>query len=126
MYLLFNSFCFSFQSGSRSRIKSNKGGHSCSRLGKALFPVYSGAMRHDCLANTRAVVKEDASSEEEAKFALRIELRARTDIEEGDEITMQHLSSILGTHKRRRRIMSDYYLDCVCQVLLIISMSMTA
>ena len=37
------------------------------------------------------------------------------DIEEGDEITMQHLSSILGTHKRRRRIMSDFYLDCECR-----------
>ena len=116
-YLIFTSSCFSFQSGSRSRIKSNNGGHSCSRLGKALFPVYSGAMRHDCLANTRAVVKEDTSEGAEDKFALRIELRARVDIGEGDEITMQHLSSILGTHKRRRRIMSDNYLDCVCQVL---------
>ena len=38
------------------------------------------------------------------------------DIEKGDEITKQHVSSILGNHKRRKRIMSDFYLDCECQV----------
>ena len=37
--------------------------------------MYSGAMRHDCLANTRAVVKEDTEATD--KFALRLELRAR-------------------------------------------------
>ena len=62
----------SLQSGNRSRTKGN---HSCNRLGKALFPLYSGAMRHDCLANTRAVVKEDTEATD--KFALRLELRAR-------------------------------------------------
>ena len=44
-------------------------------MGKALFPLYSGAMRHDCLANTRTVVKEDTEATD--KFALRLELRAR-------------------------------------------------
>ena len=44
-------------------------------MGKALFPLYSDAMRHDCLANTRAVVKEDTEATD--KFALRLELRAR-------------------------------------------------
>ena len=39
--------------------------------------MYSGAMRHDCMANTRAVVKEDTTEEGENKFALRLELRAR-------------------------------------------------
>ena len=28
---------------------------------------------------------------------------------------MQHVSSVLGTHKRRRRIMSDFFLDCACR-----------
>ena len=56
-------------------MKGNRGHQSCSRLGKALFPLYSGAMRHDCLANTRAVVREDTEASD--KFALRLELRAR-------------------------------------------------
>ena len=38
------------------------------------------------------------------------------DIAEGEEITMQHVSSVLGNHKRRRRIMSDFYVDCACAV----------
>ena len=55
------------------------GGGSRSRLGKALFPLYSGAMRHDCLANTRCVVAEDTGDGGAAAggFALRLELRAR-------------------------------------------------
>ena len=28
---------------------------------------------------------------------------------------MQHVSSVLGTHKRRRRIASDFFLDCACR-----------
>ena len=71
-----NYSCNSFQTSSRSRVKSNNGRACCSRLGKALFPVYCGAMRHDCLANTRAVVKEDTDGGAR-KFALRLELRAR-------------------------------------------------
>ena len=42
-------------------------------------------------------------------------VRARRDIRRGEEITVQYLVSILGTHKRRKRLKSEYYFDCKCQ-----------
>ena len=45
---------------------------------------------------------------------FRIAVRARRDIERGEEITVQYLVSVLGTHKRRKKLKSEYYFDCNC------------
>ena len=65
--------------------------------GKALYPVFSH-INHNCLANAK--YKIDINSWE-------VQVRAQKAISKGEEITIQYLSTVLGTHKRRKRIKAD-------------------
>ena len=62
--------------------------------GKALYPIFSH-INHNCLANAK--YKIDINSWE-------VQVRAQKAISKGEEITIQYLSTVLGTHKRRKRI----------------------
>jgi len=73
--------------------------------GKALYPVFSH-INHNCLANAK--YKIDINSWE-------VQVRAQKAISKGEEITIQYLSTVLGTHKRRKRIKGEWYFDCTCQ-----------
>ena len=42
-------------------------------------------------------------------------MEARRSIKEGEELTVQYYSSYLGTHKRRRKLRSEWYFDCSCE-----------
>jgi len=61
-------------------------------------------VNHSCLGNARFSV--------DSKQHVRVE--AKQDIQEGEEITVQYYSSLLGTHKRRRRLKAEWYFDCSC------------
>ena len=76
--------------------------------GRALFPVFS-MINHDCLSNSKFQINFDGSKNP------RICVKARRDIEADEEITIQYTTSILGTHKRRKKLRSDYYFDCKCR-----------
>ena len=49
----------------------------------------------------------------EANSQIRVE--ARRSLKAGEEITVQYYTSYLGTHKRRRRLKSEWYFDCHCE-----------
>lgn len=66
--------------------------------GKALYSIFS-LINHACVANAK--FKIDASS-------WTVTVRAQKSIRKGEEITVQYLSSILGTHKRRKRIKGNF------------------
>ena len=72
----------------------NIGSAKGSCFGKALYPVFS-IINHDCYGNTK--FKVDANTWE-------VQVKAQRQIQKGEEITIQYLSTILGTHKRRKRI----------------------
>ena len=67
--------------------------------GKAIYPMFS-VINHDCLANAK--FKIDTRSWE-------INVKATRPIKKGEEITVQYISTILGTHKRRKRVKGMYY-----------------
>ena len=67
--------------------------------GKALYPIFSH-INHDCLANAK--YKIDINSWE-------VQVRAQKPISKGEEITIQYLSTVLGTHKRRKRIKGNVH-----------------
>ena len=67
--------------------------------GKALYSTFS-VINHNCLANAR--YKIDINSWE-------VQVKAQKSIQKGEEITIQYLSTILGTHKRRKRIKGLYF-----------------
>ena len=46
-------------------------------------------------------------------FAMHV--YARRAIMEGEELSVQYLSALYGTSKRRKRIKSEWYFDCSCQ-----------
>lgn len=64
--------------------------------GKALYPIFS-TMNHDCVANAK--FKIDTNSWD-------VRIKAQTFIKKGEEITVQYLSTVLGTHKRKKRLKS--------------------
>ena len=66
-------------------------------------------INHDCLSNSKFQINFDGSRNP------RISVKARRDIEAEEEITIQYTTSILGTHKRRKKLRSDYYFDCKCR-----------
>jgi len=43
-----------------------------------------------------------------------VRMEAKAEIKEGEEITVQYYSSVLGTHKRRRRLKAEWYFWCMC------------
>lgn len=101
-------------------------GQQPSRLGRAFFPIFS-RLRHDCLANAGFSIEEEEEKESlegPAGFhwagadprdeGLVLAVRAKQDIPSGEEITVQYLTSVLGTHKRRKRMSSEWHFDCAC------------
>lgn len=72
--------------------------------GKALFPIFSN-INHDCLSNAKFKI-------DQTTWAITV--KAQCDIDKGEEITVQYLTSILGSHKRRKRIRAEWYFDCQC------------
>ena len=66
--------------------------------GKALYPVFS-IINHNCVSNAK--FKIDIESWE-------VQVKAQRPIAKGEEITIQYLSTILGTHKRNKRIKGAY------------------
>ena len=73
-------------------IGSSKG--TC--YGKALYSVFS-VMNHDCISNAKFKINT---------LSWEVAVKAQTNIKKGEEITVQYISTILGTHKRRRRLKS--------------------
>lgn len=67
--------------------------------GKALYSIFS-MINHDCVANAK--FKIDVNS-------WNVTVKAQKHIRKGEEITVQYLSSVLGTHKRRKRIKGKVY-----------------
>lgn len=65
--------------------------------GKALYATFS-VMNHDCLGNAKYKIDPDT---------WEVKVKAHTPIKKGQEITIQYFSSILGTHKRRKRIKGE-------------------
>ena len=72
--------------------------------GRAIFPTFS-LLNHSCVGNS--VFRVETNSQ------VRVE--ARRALEAGEEITVQYYTSYLGTHKRRRRLKSEWYFDCHCE-----------
>ena len=62
--------------------------------GKGLYPIFS-ILNHNCLGNAKFKIDPNT---------WMITLKAHQSIKKGEEITVQYLSTILGTHKRRKRI----------------------
>ncbi|XP_023346084.1 protein msta isoform X2 [Eurytemora carolleeae] len=75
--------------------------------GKGIFPIFA-LLNHSCVSNCkfRIDIQDDGTP--------LVRVTARRDIEEDEEITVQYYSSLLGTHKRRRRIRSEWYFSCEC------------
>eukprot|EP00092_Neocalanus_flemingeri_P012330 GFUD01013291.1.p1 GENE.GFUD01013291.1~~GFUD01013291.1.p1 ORF type:complete len:467 (+),score=105.34 GFUD01013291.1:105-1505(+) len=72
--------------------------------GRALYPLLS-LVSHSCVANARyAVNPEDFS----------VVLRAKRDILEGEEITINYLPHSYGVPKRKMEITNQWYFDCKC------------
>ena len=75
--------------------------------GRALFPVFS-LINHDCLSNAKFQISFEVLK------TPKICVKARRDIEAEEEITVQYITSIMGTHRRRKKLRSDWYFDCRC------------
>ena len=78
------------------------------KIGRAFFPLFA-LLNHECAANAEFKIEESTDNE----FILSV--KSRRDISEGDEITVPLLSTVLPTHKRRRRLEAELYLDCRCR-----------
>jgi len=72
--------------------------------GKAVFPTFS-FLSHSCVANARYIVMPDD----------RLVLRAKTDIKEGEEVTIQYISFLFGNSRRREEILSCWMFECCCE-----------
>jgi len=71
--------------------------------GRGIFPTFA-LINHSCVGNSRFRVDDKQ----------HIWVEAKEDIKEGEEITVQYYSTLLGTHKRRRRLKAEWYFDCWC------------
>jgi len=74
--------------------------------GRAIFPTFA-LTNHSCMSNARFTVESGPGG-----GTVRIE--AKDEIKKGEEITVQYYSSVLGTHKRRRRLKAEWYFWCMC------------
>jgi len=74
------------------------------RRGRALYPLLSLAS-HSCISNSRYSVNPEDFS---------VCLRARRDIEEGEEITVSYVPALYGSPKRRNLLEEDWYFQCRC------------
>ena len=63
-------------------------------------------MSHYCICNARYTINPDN---------LEMFVRARKVICQGEEISVQYLSALVGNFKRRRKILTEWYFDCLCK-----------
>jgi len=80
-------------------------GAPCTEVGKGCYPIFA-IMSHHCICNARYFV--DPSN-------FNMFVRARVAIKAGEEITVQYLSALKGTHRRRKKICDEWYFDCNCR-----------
>ena len=80
-------------------------GAPCTEVGKGCYPIFA-IMSHHCICNARYFVNPET---------FNMFVRARVAIKAGEEITVQYLSALRGTHKRRRKIRDEWYFDCNCR-----------
>ena len=91
-------------------------------MGKGCYPIFA-IMSHHCICNARYFVDPRT---------FNMYVRARVAIKAGEEITVQYLSALNGTHRwpgqaiamevleqcylprRRRRIRDEWFFDCLC------------
>jgi len=71
---------------------------------RALFPHFS-LMNHSCIANAKHTIYI-----ENRKMAVQ----AQTDIKEGEEIVINYVTFIQGTHLRRQKLKKVWKFDCCC------------
>ncbi|CAL8109373.1 unnamed protein product [Orchesella dallaii] len=77
------------------------------RFCTAVFPKLS-LINHNCRPNTRTILHEKDGG-------LYMELRSSMDIEEGEEISQQYISSTKGTFLRRENLYEDWFFHCCCE-----------
>ena len=73
--------------------------------GKGLYPIFA-IMSHYCVCNARYTLNPKT---------LAMYVRARSNINKGDEISVQYLSALYGNFKRRHKIRQEWYFDCMCR-----------
>jgi len=71
---------------------------------RALFPHFS-LMNHSCRANAKHTIYTNNK---------KIAVQAQTDIKEGEEIVINYVTFIQGTHLRREKLKQVWKFDCVC------------
>jgi hypothetical protein len=72
--------------------------------GMAIFPVFS-IVSHSCLPNASPILLQ----------SHRLALEAKTDIAEGEEITISYVSIMQGRVKRRKKLREKWFFDCSCK-----------
>ena len=80
-------------------------GAPCTEVGKGCYPIFA-IMSHHCICNARYFV-------DPATFNMFV--RARVGIRAGEEVTVQYLSALKGTHRRRQKIREEWFFDCNCK-----------
>jgi len=78
--------------------------HSSGVYGRALYPTLS-LVSHNCVANARYTVNPDD---------LSVVLRAKKEIAEGEEISINYIPPIYGQPHRGAYIREDWYFNCQC------------
>ena len=74
-------------------------------VGKGCYPIFA-IMSHHCICNARYFVDPNT---------FNMYVRARVTIQAGEELTVQYLSALNGTHRRRKKICEEWYFDCTCK-----------
>ena len=80
-------------------------GAQLTKPGKGLYPTFA-IMSHYCICNARYTINPESGE---------MYVRARRPILVGEEISVQYLSALLGNRKRRTKIRSEWYFDCLCR-----------
>jgi len=73
--------------------------------GRALYPTLS-LVSHSCVANARYQVNPEDG--------FTVVLRAKRDIFEGEEITIQYVPPTLGNPKRQLELWNEWFFECDC------------
>ena len=74
-------------------------------VGKGCYPIFA-IMSHHCICNARYFVDPNT---------FNMYVRARVGVKAGEELTVQYLSALNGTHRRRAKIREEWYFDCSCK-----------
>ncbi|TRY62157.1 hypothetical protein TCAL_03700 [Tigriopus californicus] len=75
------------------------------KKGKGIYPIFA-IMSHYCICNARYTIDPKTSE---------MYVRARRPIMRGEELSVQYLSALSGTFKRRKKIRSEWHFDCLCR-----------